>query len=131
MRVNFGSSRTQLALAIFFAAIAAATFIFVRVDHSPTSHKSQTQRQKNSVTKPFGPDGKDVRQASATVDMMHKSFRDRLNEVEAQCDKKKVSDAERSRLIMATYAASKTAIDKVVASKYQAPFEPHYPPLPQ
>lgn len=131
MKVNFSSSRTKLTLAAFFAVLATITLVFVIVDHSSPFHKSQTQEQKDSVTKLFGPDGKNVQQASATVDMMHKSFKDRLNEVEAQCDKKKVSDAERSRLIMATYAASKTAIDKVEASKYQAPFEPHYPSLPQ
>lgn len=131
MGVNLASTRARTALAVCFVALAVSILAYAIYNNTNSARVKQRQQHNVSLTKLFGPGGRNVRKAGQTVDMMHKSFRDRLNQVEAQCDKKKVSDAERGRLIQGTYDASKAAIDKVVASRYTAPFEPHYPPLPQ
>lgn len=128
MKSTFTFSRLQIVLAAFALVLATSA-----ITYSIIAHNEATQRQsrEDGLKRLSGRDGENFQQASATVDMMAKSTSDRLSQVMDQCNKKKVSNAERRRLLMGTYNAGKEASDKVAASYYQAPFEPHYPPLPQ
>jgi hypothetical protein len=130
MNLNSISTHIRIVLAVCVAVLSLATLGYVVYKSTYAPRLAQHQQRDTSLVKLFGPGGRNVRNAGQTVDMMNKSFNDRLSQVEADCNKKKIPDAERSRLLQATYDVYKAENDKVVASRYQAPFEPHYPPLP-
>lgn len=130
MIIKYVSSRVQIVLTAIFITFVVGVIAYSVYQYTYTPRLTQRQEQEHSNTKLFGAGGRDVRKAGQTVDMMGQSLSDRLDQVTLQCNKKKISNAERSRLLQETYDAGKTAMDNVSASKYQAAFEPHYPPLP-
>ena len=121
-------ARTALALCVAIFSVSILGCVVYKYTYAP--RLAQRQEQSKSLVKLFGPGGRNVRKAGQMVDTMHLTFFDRMKQLEADCNKKRIPDAERSRLIQATLDANKAAMDKVVASRYQAPFEPHYPSLP-
>lgn len=131
MNTRFNLSRLQIALAAFAIILVASVVFYAVTTRNVANHVAQRQSRDAKITKLFGPDGRNVRKAGQTVDMMHKSVSDRMDQVTTQCNKKNVTDEERKVLLEETYSAGEAAIDKVEASYYQAPFEPRYPPLPQ
>ena len=135
MKPKLAVSRLQIALIGIALVLAASIVAFSMIAHNSAnrlaSRAARRQAHDATIKRLFGPEGKNVQQAMATADMMHKSVSDRLDQVMDQCDKKHISDKERSILLGETNKAGKEATNKVVASYYQAPFEPHYPPLPQ
>lgn len=113
------------------AAIAAIILCAV-VATVITKERQEKQAQTKFDPKyPYGRDGRDMRHAGQTMDMMFKSDIDRIDLVAAYCKEHNIHGAERSKLITDTTEAGIAAQQKVASSNYTIPFEPHYPPLPR
>lgn len=109
--------------AIVLCAVAATVI---------TKERQERQTQtKFDPMYPYGRDGRDMRHAGQTMDMMAQSIHDQIELVATQCDKLNIHGTERSKLVDETYDAGKAAQKPVVDSNYTLPFQPHYPPLPR
>ncbi len=113
------------------AAVAAIVLCAV-IGTVITKERQERQTQtKFDPMYPYGRDGRDMRHAGQTMDMMAQAIHDQISLAAAQCNKFHIEGAERSRLIMGTFEAGLAAQKKVAASNYTLPFQPQYPPLPR
>jgi hypothetical protein len=91
-------------------------------------HDKQAQTQFDPRY-PYGRDGRDLRHAGQTMDMMAQTIHDHIQLAAVYCEKHHIQGAERSKIITDTFKAGMEAQKQVAASNYTVPFEPHYPPL--
>ncbi len=111
---------------------AAAVVLCAVVATVITKERQEKQAQtKFDPMYPYGRDGRDMRHAGQTIDMMFQSIHDQTKLAAAHCNKHHIRGAERSKIIMGTFEAGIAAQKQVSASNYTIPFQPHYPPLPR
>lgn len=112
-------------------AVLAAIVLCMVVATVVTKERQDKQAQtKFDPMYPYGRDGRDMRHAGQTIDMMFQSIHDQTELAAAYCNKHHLRGVERSRIILGTSEAGLAAQKQVAASNYTIPFQPHYPPLP-
>lgn len=117
----------NIGLIMAFAAVVLCAVVATVIIKERQEKQAQT---KFDPKYPYGRDGRDMRHAGQTMDMMFKSNIDQIDLAVAYCKEHNIHGAERSKLIMDTNKAGIAAQKQVAASNYTIPFQPHYPPWP-
>ncbi len=125
--------QTQFALVLLIFLVLGAGAL---VTHSYIMRAHQNAQvpqsdDPSSPVYPYGKDGRNIKHAGQTVDMMADSISNHMLLMAAQCDRLRIDRSRKTELINATYKAGMDAMNEVSVSSYTSPFQPHYPPLPK
>lgn len=118
----------NIGIIVAFVAVVLCAVVATVITKERQEQQAQTHFDPRY---PYGRDGRDMRHAGQTMDMMAQSIHDQIKLAAVYCEEHNIYGAERARLINDSYKAGRAAQDQVVNSNYTIPFQPHYPPLPR